>query len=61
LFRQGESQILDYQTQQYKLLPYIAYTYAFRFSSAWLQDFYVKFIADIDKGNIGQLADVSKN
>lgn len=57
-FREREPQILDYQTQQYKLIPYIAYFYAFRFSAEWLSNIYHQVTANMKDGNLEQLPEV---
>ncbi|KAF4520518.1 hypothetical protein B566_EDAN004799 [Ephemera danica] len=54
----GEPQILDYQTQQYKLLPYLAFTYAFRFSSQRIMELYEKFIGNVEKGDVSLLPEL---
>ncbi|KAI5753506.1 hypothetical protein M8J77_000787 [Diaphorina citri] len=53
-----EPQILDYKTQQYKLFPAIATSYALRFSADWLWDIYNSVNADLEKGNMGGLPEL---
>ncbi|KAF4532170.1 hypothetical protein B566_EDAN002232 [Ephemera danica] len=55
---EAEPQILDYQTQQYKLLPFLSFYYAFRFSAAWLWDMYNEVTSDIDRGDLEQLPEL---
>ncbi|XP_050736712.1 peroxisomal acyl-coenzyme A oxidase 1-like [Eriocheir sinensis] len=53
-----EPQILEYQTQQYKLLPHIASVFAFIFASRSLLEVYHKVTADIGKGNVNYLPEL---
>jgi hypothetical protein len=41
-FRGKEPQVLDHQTQQYKLLPLLATTYAFKFAAMGMSIIYSK-------------------
>ncbi|XP_061181287.1 peroxisomal acyl-coenzyme A oxidase 1-like [Saccostrea echinata] len=47
-----EAQILDYQTQQYKLFPLLATSYAMYFAGRFMYDFYLKATAEIEAGNL---------
>nr|QFF91505.1 acyl-CoA oxidase 1 isoform 2 [Potamotrygon motoro] len=53
-----EPQILDYQTQQYKLFPLLATAYAFRFVGNFMRDMYQRITADINDGDYSQLPEV---
>ena len=59
IFRQGESQLLDYQTQQDKLFPALATTYAFHVTSSMLIMTYLEVESEIASGNIDRLSEVS--
>lgn len=50
-----EPQVLDYQTQQYKLLPLLATTYAFKFAAMGMSSIYSKISGEIDRGNLEAL------
>ncbi|XP_041361181.1 peroxisomal acyl-coenzyme A oxidase 1-like [Gigantopelta aegis] len=50
-----EAQVLDYQTQQFKLLPCLATAYAFWFSGKFLQTFFHQVTKEMDKGAMEQL------
>ncbi|OWF50076.1 peroxisomal acyl-coenzyme A oxidase 1-like [Mizuhopecten yessoensis] len=50
-----EAQIMDYQTQQYKLFPLIATAYAFRFTGHSIFNYYTTINANIEKGNLEDL------
>ncbi|XP_060084929.1 peroxisomal acyl-coenzyme A oxidase 1-like [Ylistrum balloti] len=53
-----EAQIMDYQTQQYKLFPLIATTYAFRFTGQRINDHYTTINSNIEKGNLENLPEL---
>nr|QFF91504.1 acyl-CoA oxidase 1 isoform 1 [Potamotrygon motoro] len=53
-----EPQILDYQTQQYKLFPLLATAYAFRFVGNFMRDMYQRITADINDGDYSQLPEL---
>lgn len=58
-FSGPEPQILDYQTQQYKLFPVLADTYALFFMSRNLRRQYNRMMEDIrNKGSYKMLAEV---
>ena len=57
-FRGKEPQVLDYQTQQYKLLPLLATTYAFKFAAMGMSSIYSKISGEIDRGNLEALPQV---
>uniref|UniRef100_A0A8C4NGW4 Acyl-coenzyme A oxidase n=1 Tax=Eptatretus burgeri TaxID=7764 RepID=A0A8C4NGW4_EPTBU len=50
-----EPQILDYQTQQHKLLPLLATTYAFHFIGNYVSKMYQNISESVDAGNYSQL------
>ena len=58
-FRGEEAQILDYQTQQEKLLPNLAAAYALLFTSNSVLQTYNRIAADVEKGNMDELQVVS--
>ncbi|RLV99391.1 hypothetical protein DV515_00009971 [Chloebia gouldiae] len=53
-----EPQILDYQTQQYKLFPLLATAYAFHFVGAYIKDTYHRINGDISKGDLSELPEL---
>ncbi|XP_069177751.1 peroxisomal acyl-coenzyme A oxidase 1-like isoform X1 [Procambarus clarkii] len=53
-----EPQILDYQTQQYKLLPHIASVFALHFSANSVVDTYMKALSNISKGSMDFLSEL---
>lgn len=57
-YRAPEPQIMDYQTQQYKLLPQLAASYAFWFTGVQLFQMYYAFSADAQMGNTEGLPEV---
>lgn len=56
--REPEPQILDYQTQQYKLFPLLATAYAFHFVGAYIKDTYRRISGDINEGDLSELPEV---
>ena len=54
-----EPQILDYQTQQHKLLPLLATTYAFHFIGNYVSKMYQNISESVDAGNYSQLNEVN--
>lgn len=56
--REPEPQILDYQTQQYKLFPLLATAYAFHFVGAYIKDTYRRISGDISTGDLSELPEV---
>jgi len=54
----GESQILDYQTQQYKIFPAIAISLAYKFAASWLWDVYNNVTSQLEEGVLEQLPEV---
>uniref|UniRef100_A0A8C2UI88 Acyl-coenzyme A oxidase n=1 Tax=Coturnix japonica TaxID=93934 RepID=A0A8C2UI88_COTJA len=53
-----EPQILDYQTQQYKLFPLLATAYAFHFVGAYIKDTYHRISGDIHEGDLSELPEL---
>ncbi|XP_005056032.1 PREDICTED: peroxisomal acyl-coenzyme A oxidase 1 [Ficedula albicollis] len=53
-----EPQILDYQTQQYKLFPLLATAYAFHFVGAYIKDTYHRISGDISTGDLTELPEL---
>ena len=53
-----EKQILDYQTQQLKLLPLIASTYAFLQAGLYMLKLHFQCRAEIAEGNLKSLPEV---
>ncbi|XP_030693589.1 peroxisomal acyl-coenzyme A oxidase 1 isoform X1 [Globicephala melas] len=53
-----EPQILDYQTQQYKLFPLLATAYAFQFVGAYMKETYHRINEDISQGDLSELPEL---
>ncbi|XP_060622449.2 peroxisomal acyl-coenzyme A oxidase 2 [Anolis sagrei] len=53
-----EAKILDYQTQQQKLLPQLATAYAFHFLSNYLQEVFEKAYTETKEGKFDQLPEL---
>ncbi|XP_069107205.1 peroxisomal acyl-coenzyme A oxidase 1-like [Argopecten irradians] len=53
-----EAQIMDYQTQQYKLFPQIAASYAIRFVGQRIYGLYVTTNSSIERGNFEDLPEL---
>ncbi|XP_078510687.1 peroxisomal acyl-coenzyme A oxidase 1-like isoform X2 [Lissotriton helveticus] len=53
-----EPQILDYQTQQYKLFPLLATAYAFWFVGDYMNRTYHRITGDINQGNLSELPEL---
>ncbi|XP_051888716.1 peroxisomal acyl-coenzyme A oxidase 1 isoform X2 [Pristis pectinata] len=53
-----EPQILDYQTQQYKLFPLLATAYAFCFVGNFMRDMYHRITGDVNDGDYSQLPEL---
>ncbi|KAI1896731.1 hypothetical protein AGOR_G00097820 [Albula goreensis] len=53
-----EPQILDYQTQQYKLFPLLATTYAFHFVGQYMTHTYHRITGDINQGDFSELPEL---
>nr|KAF6454504.1 acyl-CoA oxidase 1 [Rousettus aegyptiacus] len=53
-----EPQILDFQTQQYKLFPLLATAYAFYFVGAYIKETYHRINEGIDQGDLSELPEL---
>uniref|UniRef100_A0A7N6FBR4 Acyl-coenzyme A oxidase n=1 Tax=Anabas testudineus TaxID=64144 RepID=A0A7N6FBR4_ANATE len=53
-----EPQILDYQTQQYKLFPLLAMSYAFAFVGQYMKQTYHRITGDINQGDFSELPEL---
>ncbi|XP_067353702.1 peroxisomal acyl-coenzyme A oxidase 1 isoform X1 [Channa argus] len=53
-----EPQILDYQTQQYKLFPLLAMAYAFQFVGQYISETYHRISEDINHGDFNELPEL---
>ncbi|XP_061628328.1 peroxisomal acyl-coenzyme A oxidase 1 isoform X1 [Phyllopteryx taeniolatus] len=53
-----EPQILDYQTQQYKLFPVLAMAYAFTFVGQYMNQMYHRITGDINQGDFSELPEL---
>ena len=53
-----ETQVLDYQTQQFKLLPLLATTYGFNFTGKFMKSLYDKAADKIASGVFTHMAEV---
>ena len=53
-----EKQVLDYQTQQFKLLPLIASTYAFNQAGLYMLKLHLQCKAEIAEGDFKSLPEV---
>ncbi|XP_048781300.2 peroxisomal acyl-coenzyme A oxidase 1-like [Ostrea edulis] len=51
----SEAQIIDYQTQQYKLFPLLATAYAMYFTGKYAEDYYNEISSEIEAGNLDSL------
>lgn len=53
-----EPQILDYQTQQYKLFPLLATAYAFTFVGQYMGQTYHRITEDINQGDLSEMPEL---
>ncbi|XP_049425996.1 peroxisomal acyl-coenzyme A oxidase 1 isoform X1 [Epinephelus fuscoguttatus] len=53
-----EPQILDYQTQQYKLFPLLATAYAFTFVGQYMRQTYHRISEDINQGDFSEMPEL---
>ncbi|XP_030582633.1 peroxisomal acyl-coenzyme A oxidase 1 isoform X1 [Archocentrus centrarchus] len=53
-----EPQILDYQTQQYKLFPLLATAYAFTFVGQYMNQTYHRISEDINQGDFSEMPEL---
>jgi acyl-CoA oxidase len=56
--REPETQVLDYQTQQYKLFPLLASAYAMKLTCHHIWKLYDEVSREVSKGNIESLQEV---
>jgi hypothetical protein len=57
-FSKPELQVLDYKTQQYALLPVLATSYAFWFTSFEITKLYFRVQMEINDGNLSNAQEV---
>lgn len=50
--------LLDYQTQQYRIFPEIAKSYAFYFAGTYLRKIYENISAQVSQGDVNLLHEV---
>ncbi|BES92692.1 unnamed protein product [Nesidiocoris tenuis] len=55
---QGEPIILEYKTQQYKLIPNIAQCLGMMFTSTWLWDMYNAVTSELEQGDLERLPEL---
>uniref|UniRef100_A0A8C7Q6P7 Acyl-coenzyme A oxidase n=1 Tax=Oncorhynchus mykiss TaxID=8022 RepID=A0A8C7Q6P7_ONCMY len=53
-----EPQIMDYQTQQYKLFPLLATAYAYKFVGQYMNQVYLRITGDISQGDFSELPEL---
>ena len=53
-----ETQVLDYQTQQFKLLPLLAQAYGLILTGQYMLRMHLNFNTEISKGNLESLPEV---
>ncbi|XP_055760545.1 peroxisomal acyl-coenzyme A oxidase 1-like isoform X1 [Salvelinus fontinalis] len=53
-----EPQIMDYQTQQYKLFPLLATAYAYKFVGQYMNSVYHRITGDISQGDFSELPEL---
>ncbi|KAJ1951341.1 hypothetical protein EC988_004072 [Linderina pennispora] len=58
MYQGGEPQVLDYQTQQHRLLPLLAQAYAFSITGHWMGRHYHTLMDMLQNGDDSLLADV---
>ncbi|KAE9416436.1 hypothetical protein Angca_009133 [Angiostrongylus cantonensis] len=54
----GEVQILDYQTQQFRLFPQLARAFAFMFAAYEIRDLHTKVSEQVTEGNVDLLPEI---
>jgi acyl-CoA oxidase len=57
-FREPEPQILDYRTQQHKLFPFLAASFAYGFVGKWLSNMHNEVISELEGGDLERLPEV---
>lgn len=51
-FRKGEVKILDYTTQQYRILPQLARAFCFVLAGEYIRNLYFKNMAQVNSGDV---------
>ncbi|KAI1723426.1 acyl-CoA oxidase domain-containing protein [Ditylenchus destructor] len=54
----GEVKIIDYQTQQFRLFPQLARTFAFFFAGAYIRELYASTMQGVGTGDVSLLGDL---
>jgi acyl-CoA oxidase len=54
----GELKVLEYQTQQWRLFPQLARSFAYLYAGNFIRDLYLRVMKDINAGETGLLADL---
>lgn len=57
-YSESELQVMDYVTQQHKLVPQVATSYAFAWIARYMMDTYHALFAEIQSGHLGALQEV---
>jgi len=57
--RDPEPQILDYRTQQYKLFPYLAASFAERYAGSRLWKMFTDVVSELEGGDLERLPEVN--
>ncbi len=60
IHRTKEIQVIDYQTQQFKLFPLIATAYALLKAGQYMMRMFIQCRAEISEGNLESLPEVSQ-
>lgn len=55
---EGEPLIIEYKTQQYKLFPHIASSFAMNFASRWIWEMYNNVTSELEQGDLERLPEV---
>ena len=57
--RAGERQVMDYQSQQLKLFPYLATAFAFMFAGKQMHQMFAQSLDAVSAGNFNVLPEVN--
>ena len=57
-FSESELQVMDYITQQHKLVPQVATAYSFAWIARYMMNTYYALYAEIQSGHLGALQEV---
>ena len=57
---EAETQVMDYQTQQFKLLPLLATAYAMTLTGQTITKMYNQFLAEAAEGKFDSLPEVNR-